>query len=213
MNLQELLEVQIRDLLAILRAQKLGQLGVRDDATLELGVEAAVVAHICRNELGHIRLRALRPSREAHEGRQLVGDGAELEERVVRTASLVCSTLLRVHRRRVAADAALGVTSLALDCLRSLGQVTKDSANKGAELCVQGAHTLSQLGQNHIGRASLSGSGERSLGSIRGGRLVALNGQGSGGRGGNRDIDDGLGGSLRGSGGLGGSRHRVYITG
>ena len=59
MHLEEALKVQVSHLILVLGAQKLGQLGVRHNATLELGVKAVVLLHVGRHELGHISLRAL----------------------------------------------------------------------------------------------------------------------------------------------------------
>jgi len=58
-NLQERLEVQVRDLLAILDAEQLTELGVGDDAALEVGVKARVRLDVRRDELRYIRLGAL----------------------------------------------------------------------------------------------------------------------------------------------------------
>ena len=212
MDLQERLEVQVGDLLTILRAQELRELGVGDDAALKVGVEAAVLADIRRHELGHIRLRALRLRGETHEGGQLVRDGAELEEGVVRAASLVGRALLRRHRRGVLAHAALGVAGRALQCLGGLRRLRDQGAHASSHLSVQRLQGILDRRQDNIGTASLdgerSGGGDGGGGGNRGRR-----------RGSNRHIDDGLGGgrllggSLRGSGGLGGSRHLVCING
>ena len=57
--LEEALKVQVGHLILVLGAQKLGQLGIRNNATLELGIKAVVLLHVGRHELGHISLRAL----------------------------------------------------------------------------------------------------------------------------------------------------------
>jgi len=58
-NLEEALEVQVGDLLAVLRAEELAELGIGDDAALEVGVKARVRLDIGRDELRDIRLGAL----------------------------------------------------------------------------------------------------------------------------------------------------------
>jgi len=113
-HLQEALEVEVSDLLAILRAKELGELGVRHNAALEAGIKARVLLHIRRDELRHIRLRALGLGGQAHEGGKLIRDGAELQEGVVCTASLPRGLLLGRHIRGIDLAAALGVTGLAL---------------------------------------------------------------------------------------------------
>jgi len=150
-DLQEALEVQVGHLLAILGTEELGELGVRHNAALEGGVKAAVGLHVGRNELRHIRLGALGLGRETHEARQLVGDGAELEEGVVRTAGLVGRTLLRGHRGGVLANTALRITGLTLDGLRRLSHITEQAADGGGHIGVQGAHTLGHARQDRIG--------------------------------------------------------------
>lgn len=210
MDLQEGLEVQVSDLLTVLRAQELGELRVRDDAALEVGVEAAVLADIRRHKLRHIRLRALRLRGETHEGRQLVRDGAELEEGVVRAARLVGRALLRRHRRGVLAHTALGVAGRALQCLGGLRRLRDQGAHASSHLSVQRLQGILDRRQDNIGTASLDR--ERSGGSGGGGGNWGRR------RGSNRHIDNGLGGgrllggSLRGSGGLGRGRHLVCIN-
>jgi len=212
-DLQERLEVQVSDLLTILRAEELGELGVRDDTALEVGVKAAVLADIGRNELGHIRLGALRLRGQTHEGGQLIGDGAELQERVVRATGIIRRTLLRTHRRGVLAHTALGVTRLTLQCLRSIRRLAEHLANTGGHLSANGAQAVLDRGEQGISAAGLGG--QRGRGSDRDGG----SGNRRGGGGSDRDIDNGLGGgsllrsSLRGSGGLGGSGHLVCING
>lgn len=120
MDLQERLEVQVRDLLAILDAEELAELGVRDDAALEAGVKARMLLDVRRNVLGDIRLALLRLGGETHEARQLIGDRAQLEEGVVGAAGLPLGALLGRHVRRVLLDTALGVAGIALERLDSL---------------------------------------------------------------------------------------------
>ena len=119
MHLQEALEVQVGHLLAVLHAEQSSQRLVGNDAALELGVKATVGLHVLGNELGHIRLALLRLGRQTHELRQLIRDGAELQERVVRATSLPRGTLLRRHRGGILANTTLGVASLTLQGLRS----------------------------------------------------------------------------------------------
>jgi len=174
-----------------------------------------VLADIGRNELGHIRLGALRLRGQTHEGGQLVGDGAELEERVVRAARLIGRALLSTHRRGVLAHTALGVTRLTLQCLRSIRSLAEHLANTGGHLSANGAQAVLDRGEQGISTAGLGG--QRGRGSDRDGG--SGNRRGGGGGGSDRDIDNGLGGgsllrsSLRGSGGLGGSGHLVCING
>ena len=209
-DLQEALEVQVGDLLAVLRAEELAELGVRDDAALEVGVKAAVLADIGGHKLRYIRLGALGLRGETHEGGQLVRDGAELEKGVVRAASLVGRALLGGHRRGVLAHTALGVTGLTLQGLGGIRNLAEELAGASGELGVQGANAVVDGGEEGIGGAGL-------------GRHGRLSGDGGGnhGRGGrDGDIDDGLGGRrLLGGGGLGGGRgllvsgHLVCING
>ena len=114
MHLQEALEVEVGHLLAILRAQELGELGIRHNAALEAGVKARVLLHIRRHKLGHVRPRALGLGGQTHEGGQLIGDGAELQEGVVCTASLPRGLLLGRHIRGINLAATLRVTGLTL---------------------------------------------------------------------------------------------------
>ena len=211
MDLQEALEVQVGDLLTILRTEELGELGVRDDAALHVRVEAVVALHVGGNELRHIRLATLRLRGETHEARQLIGDGAELEERVVRTASLVGRTLLRGHRGGVLANTALGLTSLTLQRLGRISRLTEDLADTSRDLRAQSTEAVLDGRQEHIASASLD---------VGRGRRSSHNRRSDGGGSDNRDGRDGGGGRgrLLGGGGLGGGllvggRHRVYIRG
>lgn len=119
-DLQERLEVQVRDLLAILDAEELAELGVRDDAALEAGVKARVLLDVRRDELRDIRLALLRLGRQTHKRGELIGDRAELQERVVGAASLPSRALLGGHIRRVLLDALLGVAGITLERLDGL---------------------------------------------------------------------------------------------
>ena len=66
-DLQEALEVQIRDIIAILDTEELAKLGVRDNAALERRIKAAVRLHIPSNKLRNIRLAALGLGGKTHE--------------------------------------------------------------------------------------------------------------------------------------------------
>ena len=118
MNLQEALQVQVRYLLLVRRAQQLGKSGIGQDTALELLVEAAVALHVVRDELRDLRLRALGTGGHTHEGSKLLTDRALAQESIVRATSLPDRTSLGGQRRRVNLDLALGLTSLALDSLR-----------------------------------------------------------------------------------------------
>ena len=208
MDLQELLEVQVGHLLTVLRAEELGELGIRDDAALHVGVKAVVALDIGGDELGHIRLAALRLRGASHKSSQLIGDGAELQERVVRTTSLPRRTLLGGHRGGVLAHTALGVTSLTADRLCGIRRLTEKLTNTGRHLSTQRTEAVLDRGEEGIARASLHRCGRNGRSDRR--RC----------RGGNRDINDRLrgrgllgGGSLGGGRGLRGRRHRVYTRG
>jgi len=194
-HLQELLEVQIGHLLAILGAQELAELLVRHDATLERGVKAAVRLDIRRNELGDIRLGALRLRGQAHEGGQLIGDRAELQECVVRAASIVHRTLLGRHRRGVLAHAALRIAGLTANGLRCIRRLTEQLAHTGGHLSAQGAQAVLDGREECIARAGLGGGGQ--------GRHSRSD------RGSDRDINNRLGGS----GGLGGGGGGSLLSG
>ena len=211
MDLQEALEVQVGDLLAVLRAEELAELGIRDDTALEVGVKARVRLDVRRDELGDIRLALLALGGQAHERGQLIRDRAELQESVVGTAGLPLGALLWRHRRRVLLDTALGVADIALEGLERLTGLSDQRADTGRPLSTEGLQVLLEIREDHAGRARLGGIGNRRHGGrlgnhwyghlgLRGGLL----GGGSllGGGGGNR-------GGGRGIGGLLGGRHRV----
>jgi hypothetical protein len=194
-DLQERLEVQVGHLLAILDTQELAQLGVRNDAALEVRVKAVVLLDILRNELRHIRLRALRLGRKTHERRELIRNRAKLQEGVIRTARLPSRTLLRRERSGVNTAAALRVTRLALEGLRGVrGLMDKitdtrgDLRRKSTELRLERRKdSISRLGNGGGGGL---GGGNSNRSSRNGGR-----------RGDNGDSDLGLGRAL--GGGLG----------
>lgn len=128
-DLQERLEVQVRDLLTVLHAEQLAKLGIGDDAALEVGVKARVRLDVRRDELRDIRLGALGLGGQAHERRQLIRDRAELEERIVGAAGLPRSTLLGRHRRGVLLHALLGVADIALQGLQGLTGLSDQRAD------------------------------------------------------------------------------------
>lgn len=66
-DLQERLEVQVGDLLTILDAEELAELGIGDNAALEVGVKARVRLDVRGDELRDIRLGALGLGRQTHE--------------------------------------------------------------------------------------------------------------------------------------------------
>jgi len=66
-NLEEALKVEVRYLLPILDAEELAKLGIREDATLEVGVKAVVRLDVARDELRDIRLALLGLGGKAHE--------------------------------------------------------------------------------------------------------------------------------------------------
>ena len=207
MDLQEALEVQVGHNLAILGTEELAELGVRHNRTLVAGVEAAVLTDIRRDELRHIRLALLGTGRQTHEAGQLRGDGAQLEEGVVRTASIVGGALLGGHRRGVLTNTALRLAGLTLDGLRGVGSLAEQLANTGGDLRAQGTQAVLDGRQEGIAGASLSGNG----GSDHRGRRDR-------GGSGDRDIHNRGGGRrLLRRGGLGGgllvSGHRVCING
>ena len=59
MDLQERLEVQVRDRVLVRHAQEAGQNTVGDDVTLVGGVKARVRLHVVGDELRDLRLRTL----------------------------------------------------------------------------------------------------------------------------------------------------------
>jgi len=127
-NLQEALQVQVRHLLLVRRAQQLREGGIGQDAALELLVKAAVALDVVGDELRHLRLRALGTSRNTHERREFIADRALTEEGVVRATGLPDRTGLGGERRRVNLHLALGLTGLALDRLRRRGNIGEEGA-------------------------------------------------------------------------------------
>ena len=107
MNLQERLEVEVRDRVLVRHAEEAGEDAVGDDVALVGGVKARVRLDVVGDELRHLRLRALRARRELHERAQLRGQTARLEERVLGAAELPGGLLLGRHVGDVLLDAAL----------------------------------------------------------------------------------------------------------
>ena len=239
MDLQERLEVQVRDSVRVLDLQQAGQHTIGDDVTLVGGVEARVLLDVVGHELRDLRLRTLRAGRQLHERAQVGGQGTRLQERVLRAAELPRRLLLGRHLRDVLLDTTLllGILDLAGRRLGSHEQVGDDLLQlvrlAGADLAEtlnnasdrrRGSGTGSGLrrwgrGQGH-GRGSDRrhndlGLGRRLAGGLRGLGLSSSRSRGSddgrGGRGGG-GLLGGSSGLLRGLGGI--SRaHRVYNRG
>jgi len=106
-DLQERLEVEVRDRVLVRHAEEAGEDTVGDDVALVGGVKARVRLDVVGHELRDLRLRALRAGRELHERAQLRGQAAGLQERVLRAAELPRGLLLGRHVRDVLLDAAL----------------------------------------------------------------------------------------------------------
>ena len=83
MDLEVRLEVQVRDRVLVRHLQQAGQHTVGDDAALVRRVEARVRLDVVGDELRDLRLRALGASRQLHEGAELRGERAGLQERVL----------------------------------------------------------------------------------------------------------------------------------
>jgi len=151
-HLQERLEVQVRHLIAVLHAEQLGQGGVREDAALERRVKARVRLDVLADELRHLRLRALRTLREAHELGQLRRQRALNQEGIVGATGLPDLLLLRGHRRRVLTLLLLGITGLTLGRLRRLLDSLDGVADTGAQLGAEGLELLGELAKLNLGR-------------------------------------------------------------
>ena len=221
MHLQERLQVQVRHLLLVRNAQELGQRRVRQDAALEVRVEAAVLLDVARDELRDLRLRALLSRLETHERAQLIRQRALHEEGVVGAASLPRLALLRGHVLRVLLLLLLDLARLALGGLDRIGDRLRGLADTGRQLHRQRLELLSKAGEDHIrvldrlhdggGRGRLDRR-HRHNGLGRGGGLLSLDRLRLGDldRGSRRSGGDngGRGGRLGGGGGLL-SRHLV----
>ena len=216
MDLQELLQIQVGHFGLIIHAQQLGQCGVGEDATLEGGVKAAVALHVVGDELGHLGLRALGASRDAHECCELRRQGALDQEGIVRTTGLPSLLLLGGHVRRVDLALLLAVALLLLgdlgsllDRLHSLAHLGGELGGKSLELLGEGRKEclrgLDCHGGRHSGR-SCGGGGDDDL-RLGDSRLGSLRRLGLGLLGG-RCCHRGSGGCSRG-GGLGCLGHLV----
>jgi len=164
-NLQERLEVQVRHLILVRHTQQLRKSRVREDATLERRVEAAVLLHVVRDELRDLRLGTLLARLQAHEVAQLVRQGTLDEEGVVGTAGLPCLTLLRGHVLRVLLLLLLDLTGLTLRRLDGVRNTLRGLADTGRQLRRQGLELLRQAGEDDIGalRRLDDGRGRRRL--------------------------------------------------
>ena len=237
MDLEERLEVQVRDRVRVLDLQQAGQHTIGDDVTLVRGVEARVLLDVVGHELRDLRLRTLRAGRQLHERAQVGGQGTRLQERVLRAAELPRRLLLGRHVGDVLLDTTLTLRILDLtgrrlgsqervgdDLLQLVRQAGADLAEtlNNASDRRRGSGTGSSLrrrgrGEGH-GRGSDRrhnnlGLGRRLAGGLRGLGLSSSRGSdnGGGGRGGG-SLLGGSSGLLRGLGGI--SRaHRVYNRG
>ena len=202
MNLQEGLEVQVGHLILVRHAQELGERGVRQDATLERRVEAAVLLDVARDELRHLRLRALLTRLEPHERAELIRQRALDQEGVVRAASLPRLALLRGHVRRVLLLLLLDLASLALRRLDRVRHALRRLADTRRQLRAERLELLRQAGEDHIRALRRLGNGDRRLDRRHGhdrlrgsGRLLSLD---------SLSLHDLGGGSRRGGGNGGG---------
>ena len=227
MDLQVRLQVQVRHLILVRHAQELGERSVRQDATLERRVEARVRLDVRRDELGHLRLRALRTRRETHEHAELIRQRALHQEGIVRTARLPRLALLGRHVRGVLLLLLLGIARLTLGRLDRIVHVLDRIADLGGELRAERLELLAERREqrlaaldrlhNHNRRLNRRDNRlnlGRDLRRLRLGLLLHRRRRGS--RRGGRGSDDDLGGS----GSLGGrgrsirllGRHLVCIT-
>ncbi len=231
-DLEERLEVQVRDRVRVLDLQQAGQHTIGDDVTLVGGVEARVLLDVVGHELRDLRLRTLGTGRQLHERAQVGRQGTRLQERVLRAAELPRRLLLGRHVGDVLLDTTLTlrILDLAGRRLGSHEQVGDDLLQlvrlAGADL----AETLNNASDRGRGSSGLRRRG-RGQGHGRGsdrrhndlglGRRLAGGLRGLGGISSSRGSDDGRGGGgllggssglLRGLGGI--SRaHRVYNRG
>jgi len=199
-NLQEALQVQVRHLLLVRRAQKLREGGVGQDTALELLVETAVALHVVGDELRHLRLRALGSSGNTHERSELIADRALTEEGVVRATGLPDRAGLGGERRRVNLHLALGLTGLALHRLRRRSNIGEESARGRRQGRLEGLHLALEASEDRLNRASLGHGLDNSGRGNRGDNDLGLGGRGltslllgGGCNGGNRGGDDLLG--------------------
>ena len=150
MDLQEGLEVQVGHLVLVRDAQELGERGVGEDAALERGVEAVVLLDVARDELRHLRLRALLARLEAHERGELIRQRALDQEGVVGAASLPRLALLGRHVRRVLLLLLLGLASLALGRLDRIRDALRRLTDTRRQLRGQRLELLGEAGEDHI---------------------------------------------------------------
>ena len=231
MDLQVRLQVQVRHLVLVRHAQELGERSVRQDATLERRVKARVRLDVRRDELGHLRLRALRTRRETHEHTELIRQRALHQEGIVRTARLPRLALLGRHVRGVLLLLLLGIARLTLGRLDRIVHVLDRIADLGGELRTERLELLAERREQRLAALDRLHNHNRRLnrrddslnlgGDLRRLRLgllgLLLHGRRSGGGGGGRGSDDDLGGSGSLGGGRGRSirllgRHLVCIT-
>ena len=157
MNLKERLEVEVRYLVRVLGTKDLRKLGIRDDVALEARIKASVLLDVRADVLRYLDLRALGGGRETHEGAELIGDGALLEECILGTARIVTDTLLGGERGGINTSAALGGAGIALDCLGRLLYLADKRANTGGELAVELTETILEIGDDRTGSAGRRG--------------------------------------------------------
>ena len=166
MDLEEGLEVELRDLILVRDAEELRELGVRDDAALELGVLAVVGLDVVRDELRDLRLRALGARRDADERRELIGDATLAEERVVRALRVILRALLRGERRGIDTALLLRVAGLTLEGLDRRRRLRDGRARARRNLRLDRAERLLERREDRLRRADL----RRRRGRRRGGR-------------------------------------------
>jgi len=199
-DLEVRLEVQVRDRVLVRDFQQAGEHAIGDDAALVRRVKARVSLDVVGDELRDLRLRALGASRQLHEGAQLRGERAGLQEGVLRAAELPRGLLLRRHVSNILLHAALLARLLDLlgnrlrrdqrvgdDSLELIGQARADLAQAlnhrrdGRGLAGSGRH----LRRGGRGRGSGNGDLDLRLGRrLAGGRRLLLNGGGRGSHGG-----------------------------
>ena len=158
-NLEELLEVEVRDIVLILRAEKLGELRIRDDTALEVRVKAVVRLDVRGDELRDIRLGLLGLRRETHERREFIGDRAELEERVLGAALFPRLALFGGERGGVNTATALGVTRLTLERLDRLLRIVDDGAETRRDIRADRTERILETRED-VGRGALRRRGD-----------------------------------------------------
>lgn len=179
MDLEELLEVELRDLILVRDTEELRELGVRNDAALELGVLAVVGLDVVRDELRDLRLRALGARRDAEERTELIRDATLAEERVVRALRLPLRALLGGERGRVNTALLLRVAGLTLEGLDRRRGLRDRRARAGRNLRLDRADRLRERREDRLRRTDLRGRRGRRRG--RGNRRDRHLGLGLGG--------------------------------